>query len=215
MPATTPTATKPLGLGDRIALRLLIAIAGLVGAAAIWWTISSLRQKLVDGVGYYTFQLDSGPRDVPFPEFGSAHVLTARQSPDVSIQVTGLSDGVIALIVLQHVLGLLLVGAIAGAFILLCLKLLQSKPFVRSMTITLMLLAIVLLVLGTCSEVLETFTRSLVREEITGGRSDTPIGGTWNWSISGIWLVAGLGLGAVAGAFQMGERMQRDTEGLV
>jgi hypothetical protein len=215
MPSTTVTEMKQLGLGDRIALRILIVIAGTVSAVAIWWTVFSLRQKLVDGVVFYTFQLDRETTSVPFPDFGSAHILSAYQSSDVSIQVTGLSDGVVALVVLQHVLGLLLVGAIAGAFILLCLKLLRSKPFVRSMTITLMVLSIVFLVLGTSSELLETLTRNLVREEITGGRSDTPIGGTWSWSISGFWFVAGLGLAAIAGAFQLGERMQRDTEGLV
>ena len=207
---------------DRIAIDLLIGLAAAILAFTIWATWMSLAQKLVDGLYLFTLPLGTNPREIAFPQPPDATIERAVQSNDVTVHLRHVEPTLAGLVVLQHVLTLALTLVILGALVTLLLRLRAGKPFVRSMTVILGITAIALLVLGTAVEILANIVNDVAREVITGGSPDTPLGTAWGWSISGVWILVALALAVVVGAFQIGERMDRDrmrlqheTEGLV
>lgn len=204
-----------LRTSDRAVLTTTIVLASLYVMLLVYGAVRSLSQKL--GGGEYLFTLPGNFPDnaVAFPHLGSATVLEAHQSMDIYLTVGHVSGGVVALVVAQHVLSLLTAGVVAGAVIYLCVRLLRHKPFVRSMSRVLAAAAAALIVFGSAAELVTNWVNALVQQEITGGSLATPLGGNWGFTFTGVWLMVGLGLAAVAGAFRIGERMQRDTDGLV
>jgi hypothetical protein len=215
LPMTRTRPATGLGLADRIGIIGVLAIAVTLPALALTGMWFSLKQKLVDGIYVFTFQLAGNTREVSFPQVGDVRVEHANQSNEVVVTASGFSSTVVNLTIAQHVLAALLYLSIAVVAIELGRRLWRGRPFFRSVTIALQVLAIVLIVAGTGLEVLGNLTTSLAQEELTGGSPDTPLGMTWGWTFIGGWFFAGIALALVAGAFQMGERLQRDTEGLV
>jgi hypothetical protein len=212
------TLTRPvtgLSIADRIGIIGVLAIAIAWPALMLSSMWFSLQQKLIDGIYVFTFTLAGNPREVAFPGVGDIRVEHASQSNDVWVSASGFSDTVVDLTVAQHVLGALLYVSIAAAAIHLGVRIWRGRPFFPSVTFTLQALSLVLIVGGTGLEVLSNVTTSIAQAELTAGSPDTPLGMTWGWTFTGGWLFAGTALALVAGAFQLGERLQRETDGLV
>ncbi|PJJ65611.1 hypothetical protein [Compostimonas suwonensis] len=208
-------ARRALTTVERVILRAIIMLSVLYLALTVTGAFLSLRQKLADDI--WTFQLPGGftTPSLPFPSTGTAVVETASRSTDVWLTVSHVSPAVAWLVSLQNVLGLLMILAVGGSVVFLCLRVLRRRPFVRSMTIMLAVTAFALIVFGSGVELFSTWANTLVTQEITGGSTTTPLGTAYRFDFPGTWLTIGLGVAAVAFAFNVGERMQRDTEGLV
>lgn len=198
---------------------ILIAIS-LLGVAYLgitaYYTWVSLRQKLVDGIYSITLGVNSDqlPPISP-PTTGTATVTDARLS-EAWANVTDLSDSTISLLVTQHVTSFLLIATIISSAIYLCLRLLMGKPFARSMTIVAVVCALALIVLGTGTDYLGEVLRNTIQTEALGeGIPPEPYSGGRSWNFPGGYLVVGLAVAAIALAFRIGDRVTRDTEGLV
>ena len=211
----TLSAAPRLGIADRIGLFGVMAIAIAWPALMLYSMWFSLMQKLVNGLYVFQFNLAGDTREVVLPDIDGVHVEHANQSNEVWVTASGFSDTIVVMTVAQHVIGAVLYVSIAAAATYLGLRLLRGRPFFHSVTFALQALAIVLIVGGTGLEVLTNIITSFAQAELTGGRDDTPLGSTWGWTLSGGWFFAGVALALIAGAFQLGERLQRDTEGLV
>lgn len=213
---------RSLHVYERVIL-VAISVLGLLYLALLgWFTSQSLIQKLSDGV--YTFELGvSGDLlpSIPAPSSGTATVAGFGGTPEVTVSsvmvnVTGLSDGMIALMIIGHVLSFLLYAALVSAVIYLCVRLLRSRPFARSMTIAAVVVAVALIVFGTGSDIVAEVLRNGIQTEILGpGRPPEPYSGATSFSFPGGYLLTGLAVAAIALAFRIGDSVTRDTEGLV
>jgi hypothetical protein len=206
---------------ERVILVAISALGLLYLAILATFTWASLRQKLVDHV--YSFQLSvSGLPSIPAPTTGTATVtsmggLDGVITPGtVTVNVSGLSDSTMALVITSHVVGFLLYSVLISSVIYLCLRLFWGKPFARSMTTAAVVVSLALIILGTGSDLLTEFLRAAIQEEALGtGMPPEPYSGGSSFSFPGGYLMAGLAVAALALAFRIGERAQRDTEGLV
>ena len=198
---------------------ILIAIALLgIGYLALtaYFTWTSLRQKLVDGI--YSVKLgingDQFPAISP-PTTGTATVTDVRIS-EAWVNVADLSDSTVLMLIAQHIAGFLLFAIIISSGIYLCLRLLAGKPFARSMTVAAVVCALTMIIVGTGTEYLGEALRNTVQTEALGdGMPPEPFSGGRSWSFPGGYLITGLGVAAIALAFRIGDRVTRDTEGLV
>ncbi|WP_136709995.1 hypothetical protein [Agromyces sp. H66] len=218
----SPDRTRRLPRGDRFAIDLLLAVAALVVAFAVWSIWLSLSQKLTDGLYLFTLPLAGNPREITFPQPPDGTIVDARQTNEVTVFLEDVPERLSSLVLLHHLVSLGILLVIVGAFVTVLLRLRSGKPFVRSTTIVLAVTAVLLVIVGTGAEVLANVVDGVATEVITGGRHDTPLGTAWGWSISGIWILVGLALAVVVAVFAIGnrlererERLQRDVTGLV
>lgn len=221
-----PAAPKS---GARAVVTATAWLALVVIAIMIYAVAMSLGQKLIGGEYVFTLPGNFPDNEVVLPDIGTTTVVSASQSMDVILTLTHVSGGIIALVILQHVFALALVGGIGGAIFFLCNQVLKGKPFVHSMTVVLTAMAIVLIVVGLGTDLTANWLHALVQQEVTGGSPDTVLGVNWHFSFPSAWLLPALATSAIAVAFRYGEklqadtvrllrdntRLQRDTEGLV
>lgn len=141
----------------------------------------------------------------------------------VWLEVAGLPDGTRWLLYLEYALPLVAALAIGVAISWLAIALLRQRPFVRSLPNVVGVAAIAVLVGGIGSQVAGSATRASVvsfldeRVITAGDHGDGPYEGLTGWTLMLDLAPIGwaLGLALVAAAFQIGTRMQKDTEALV
>ncbi|MWB99081.1 hypothetical protein [Agromyces seonyuensis] len=216
-PATTPSiaTTARLGRADRIALRGIIGLVVAWCALLVAGALYSLKQKLVDGLYSFAFPNTSTGRTVDLVMPDGMRLESAYAGGDLQVTAVGFGPTVVWLQVAIHVLGIALAVGIAVAAILLGRHLAAGRPFLHSMTVALTALALLLVIGGSAVEVLDQLCQNVARAELVAADPDGPLAGGWAWTFTGIWLFAGIAVGLVAGAFHIGERLQRDTDGLV
>jgi hypothetical protein len=90
-----------------------------------------------------------------------------------------------------------------------------GRPFARSMTVSLASLAVLIAVLGTGIELLESFIGLREAYEVLGNQQSGTYFHEGGISVSGLAIFIALGIGLLASAFAIGARLTRDTEGLV
>lgn len=221
--ATPPVDERPvMSRGDRFALGATAALAGLAALTAAAGGVLSVANALRDDpLTLAGFPLGSGRT----PEFTEpvAQVTDARYE-SVALTLTELPDAARWLLAAQAAVVAIAVVGVSLTLLRLALRVLRARPFGRSMTVALVASAALIAVGGTVSQLLEAAARAVVVDHLgpdmtTGG---TP-GGTGsdegllsfalNLDLAPIGV--GLALGVVALAFQVGARLQRDTEGLV
>ena len=221
-----PVAPKS---GARAVVTATAWLALVVIAIMIYAVAMSLGQKLIGGEYVFTLPGNFPDNEVVLPDIGTATVVSASQSMDVNLTLTHVSGGIIALVILDHVFALALVGGIGGAIFFLCNQVLKGKPFVHSVTVVLTAAAIVLIVVGLGTDLTTNWLQALVQQEVTGGSPDTVLGVNWHFVFPSAWLLPALATSAIAVAFRYGEKLQadaarllrdntrlrRDTEGLV
>lgn len=141
----------------------------------------------------------------------------------VSLTVAGVPSEVRWLLALEHALPAVASLAISAAVAWLGILLLRGRPFVRSFTNVIGVASIAVLIGGIGAQIAASGSRAAIveflgPEQITAGdHGDGPYEGLMAWMLNLDLSPLGwaLGLALVAAAFQLGTRMQRDTEGLV
>lgn len=213
---TPPTPTERVVLRIIAGGALLVAALALVGA--VFGTVSLATDERVAVPGMLIGNAET-------PEFTekSGAIVEARYE-SVGIEVTGLSGEARAWLVTEHLSAALLTVGLGLVVAWVATRLAAGRPFVRSATIALGVAAI----LVTASGLLEQAAAAIARAEVVDflGSRDITAGGTPdNPSYEGFVgfglnldlapLAWGMALIVVAGAFELGQRLQRDTEGLV
>ena len=207
-----PTPVRPgLRKSERVAVAGLAAIALAYAVIAAIGSISQLLQALTSTGMHITLDADS-PVPVDAAGSGTATILSGSFA-SADLIVTGASSTARALLGT----GILVTGimhvTLAVAFALLCLSLVRGRPFTRSMTWLLTAASAILILGGVLGQGFIAFAQFMVAAELTGDSLDGafPIAADLNF----LPILVGIGLGAVASAFEIGQRMQRDTDGLV
>lgn len=202
--------------------RLENAIIRLVFGMAFTYVVLSVVGPVMTlvrpvGSGRFDVQLPItlGDSTADFNYTGSATVVSAWLSPEATFTIGHVSGGLATLFVLQSVLGFVIQAVIASSIVVLSYQMLERRPFVRTFVKLLYVVAGVVTVIGSGLELLQIAINHQAMAEITGGDANTPLGPFFSWTFTGIWILVGLGVAAVAVLFQIGSRMQRDTEGLV
>lgn len=139
------------------------------------------------------------------------------------LEVAGLPAGTHWLLYLEIALPLVAALSIGVAVAWLAIALLRGRPFVRSLPNVVGVAAIAVLVGGLGSQVFASAARASVvsflgeREITAGDMGDGPYEGLMGWSLMLDLAPIGwaLGLALVAAAFQIGTRLQRESDLLV
>ena len=201
--------TLPTGLGraDRIGMYGTIAIAAAAAAATLWGTVARLAEVLpgrdvpvlVPFLGE-TAALPIGPGGAPVDvQVEQAIVTVPRPAPATQF----------ALVAEPVVHGLAIVAGIA-LLALLCWNLARGRAFARANVRIVFWGAGVLTAGWFVGSLLTTMTVNGALSAVSGYEYDGITFST-NWAFP----FAILAIAAVGAAFQVGERLQRDTEGLV
>jgi hypothetical protein len=208
---TSPRRDARLRTMNRAALGTLtvIALAYAAGALAsgLVWIIGSLVR------GTTTLSLLTQSQ-IPQSAVSADIQLVSGTYSQAAVEIRGLGGGVVALDTVATALGTLTQVLIALSVAYLGWKLLRGEPFRRSVTRVVAFAACALLIGGALGQIAQQAANLIAITELTGkslGNDVFPF-------IAGFdptFFLVGLALGLVAAAFETGERLQRDTEGLV
>jgi hypothetical protein len=204
--ATVTRTTRALGIAEKLILGF---IAGCAVAIAVLETVFLLGRIAAlatsDPTSISGVRLaDAVPADV-----GGSAALVSAEYDTVTVVISGLSDGARGALIAAAVLTSLLTIGICTVLVWLCLRVFVGKPFVRSATWGIGSVAILVLLGGLGAP----FLRGIASTEAVN-----------QVAADGALLVAELDLAplgwafaliVVAAAFEIGQRMQRDTESLV
>ncbi len=192
----------------------------VAGGSAVFLVMAGTQAFSAEPSRVAGFPVANAP--VPgFTERSDAIVGAGYES--VWLEVAGLPAGTRWLLYLEVALPLIAALSIGVAVMWLAIALLRGRPFVRSLPNVVGVASIAVLVGGLGSQVLASAARASVvtflgeREMTAGDSGDGPYEGFMAWSLSLDLAPVGwaLGLALVAAAFQIGVRMQKDTEALV
>ena len=149
---------------------------------------------------------------------GTARLVTG-QYESAQVTVENLTPGTLATSLSGQAIGVLTQVAVAAALAVLCWSLLRPTPFRRSLSGVVVSAGAVVLIGGVLQLGLSTLSSWMVADQLNG--SDTGPGtvdpGFWPMmaSVDATFLGVGLALLLAGLAFEYGERLQRDTAGLV
>lgn len=217
--ATPPVDERPvMSRGDRVALGATAAVAVLVAAGAAVGGVMSVVQALGDDpLTINGFPLvNAGTPGLTEP----VEQVTAAWYDSATLSVTGLPGGARWLFAAQSAVTALAVVGVSLSLLWLALRVLRTRPFGRSVTAALVASAVLVIVGGTAAQLLEAAGRAAVVDHlgpaVTAGAGESaesllPFGLSLDLAPVGV----GLALAVIALAFQIGARLQRDTEGLV
>ena len=207
---TTP-AIAPWGRWDRAAMWWILA--GSIGYALI---------VLVTGIARLVHQLStrtwSGTLVVdealpPEADRGTATLINGSYD-SAAVTLGDMSDGAFTLLTAGLVLSIITTAIVALAFVYLSWRLLRAKPFRKSLSIAFITAGSALLLGSILSIGFEGLGRMIVSSELVG---DDTLEGFWPMAAQGDLAPIGFGLALliVACAFEYGEKLSRETDGLV
>jgi len=212
----SPSTKRRLDRLDDWGLRAITGGSLLVGLAAL----IAFVMRAVHVLTAATLNIDGlqlvNPRS---PEFASEVPAIADARYDsVTLVIEGLPAAVRWLLVSQATVAALLGIGLCLIVFILGMRLLGGRPFARSATWSIFAAAVLVMVTGVFAPFLEALTQAQVVQFL--GDAVTAKGGAEGLMLFGVTIDAapfgwGLALGVVATAFQLGERLQRDTDGLV
>ena len=190
---------RVLGLAEKVILGFIAGVASAVGVIEIVFLV----QRIVD-VATGPVTLTGVPTAEPIDAgFGDATF-------DAVTLTTALSTGGRAALIAAAVLASLLTIGICAAVIWLCVRVFVGKPFVRSATWAIGGVSILVILVALAGPAL----RGVAQAEAAAAL-DTELLPVFLVAIDPAPLGWAFALAVVAAAFEIGQRLQRDTEALV
>jgi hypothetical protein len=204
--STSTRARRAANLTEKF---ILGAIAG--GAAAIAIVdLVFLVQRIVDLVTPGPTVLTGAVLDTPIDVASESPAVTAASADTVTLTVAELPGAAITALVAAAVVGTLLTVGICAVVAWLCVRVLLAKPFVRSATWGIGIVAILVLLAGLGGPLLTGIAHAEAAQALDITEL-APFMVTVDLAPLG-WTFA---LTVVAAAFEIGQRLQRDQDGLV
>jgi hypothetical protein len=209
---TSPAVVAPWSKADRAGIWVLLIAASFVALVA-----------LISGVTEFISDLTTGTRTLgllvaqPLPpeaDTGTAAIVSGSYET-AWLTVTDLSTGAAALLTAGTVLAALTHIATAGTFAYLAFRLLQSRPFLASLSTTFYVAGSVLAIGGLIAGFLRGFGGWQVVTEL--GSAQPNGDGFWPlmMELDPAPIAWGFALLAIAVAFQFATKLTRETDGLV
>lgn len=195
---------------DTISLRVLSVLGVLFASWGLVWGFFGFVQTLTNDTVAVTQPVSLPVADVATD--GPASV-TSGETTFAELTVDGLSMAARLLLGSGMLLLTLVQVMIAIAVVVLCRQLLAGRPFVRALGRLVAALSVVVLAGGMIGQALYGFGNFQVATEL----NRDPIGTAFPMMmhIDSTPFVIGFVLALVAMAFAVGERLQRETDGLV
>jgi hypothetical protein len=190
---------------------LLWPAAVIVAVALVCWNQIA---RALGGPIYTQLGFSGTDAGLPRPQGGTA-VVQGSQSGTVTVAITHISTQLQWMIVGATLLQFLLLAAAILTIQVVWVRTSKGRPFARSVTISLVALAILVAVFGSANEVLESFISQREAFEAIGASATNDYYFAQGFSFTGLPLLFALGIGLLASAFAIGARLTRDTEGLV
>jgi hypothetical protein len=210
--ATTP-ALAPWGRWDRVGIWIVLSGTAVYAAAVLTAGIVRIVTGFASGTYYLSLPVD----DEPVPDAASAGSATLIDGhyETAFAAVTDLSAGTSALLGAGVVLSVVTEVGVALSFLYLAWRLLRAKPFIPSLSIAFSVAGATLALGSLISQFLTGFGSWQVVTELGSGTASS--GGFWplEMRLDPAPIGFGFGLLIVASAFYYGERLTRETEGLV
>lgn len=125
------------------------------------------------------------------------------------VTITGIGDSVRALLASSMILDVIMHLSVAFGVFMLCIALMRQRPFMPAMVRTLIFVAFALVICGMLSSGLLGFANMEIASALD--RPGFPMVANIDFTAA----LVGVALAVVATAFQVGRRLQRDTEGLI
>lgn len=189
-----------------------IVIIGTAALAALWGVVV-LTIGVFGTVNFIASENLTLPQPVKVPIASSATDATARlvegTFTSADIVVSGASGAVRALLVSSVALDAIMHLVVAAAIVALCVGLMRGRPFRPSLRRMLMAAALALVIGGLGSSALLGFANMELAHELE--LEGFPMVADVSFTAALIGVVLAL----VVAAFELGERLQRDTDGLV
>lgn len=181
-----------------------IALVDIVALATRVVALATAEEVTVHGIPLMDFSADR-------VEAASAQI-SAAQFETLSLTAAGLPGSVRGLLITGAILTALVAIGICVVVAWLCLRVFIGRPFVRSATWGIGIIAILVVAGGLGGTLFNSIANAEIVEALELSDAGLPVFLTvLDFSPLG-W---GLALAVVAGAFEIGQRMQRDVEGLV
>ena len=182
-------------LGGTLVLSVL-GIASTISSGAISVTLST--EQLLPA------EADQGPA-----------VLLSGSYDTASVVVAGLDGGAFTVALIAKILLSITQIAIAASVALLCWSLVKARPFRRSLSLTVTLAGATVLLGGILSAGLTVLSSFMIADQLNA--PDAGLDGFWP-VLAGVdptFIAIGITLLLAGLAFEYGDKLQRDTDGLV
>jgi len=200
MPGALQTRTnRALGLAEKTILGFIAGVASALGIVEIVFLIQRVV-GLASGPVTLTGVPTSEPRDAGF----------ADATFDAVTLTVDLSTGGRAALIAAAVLASLLTVGICAAVVWLCVRVFVGKPFVRSATWAIAAVSILVIIAALGGPALSGVAHAEAAHAL--GTDDLPM---FLVTVDPAPIGWAFALAVVAAAFEIGQRMQRDTESLV
>jgi hypothetical protein len=208
---TQAAASAPLSRRSRI-LWTIVAGVVVVGSVLACW--NQIARDLGAPIPMQ-LAIDSSHLGLPRPRGGIATIHDYSVNL-VDVDLTHISAQLQWLIAINVVLQFLMMAVVLLAIGVIWVRTSAGRPFARSVTASLVAVAIIVAVAGSASEVLQSWVNNReVYEALGRHESTTYFSSVAGFSFPGLSLIVGLLIGVLASAFAIGSRLARDTEGLV
>lgn len=204
-------AIAPWGRWDRIGMWLILGGSIVYALVVLASGISRLVYQLATRT--WSGSLIVGG-DLPASADAGTATLIRGSYESASVTLGDLSDWAFGVLTTGLVFSVITGAIVALAFVYLSWRLLRAKPFKKSLTFTFCTAGAALLLGSILSLGFEAFGRMIAITELLGNDITT---GFWPIAFTGDLTPIGFGLALliVACAFEYGERLSRETDGLV
>ncbi|RUR03525.1 hypothetical protein [Labedella endophytica] len=201
--------TAVLDRSDVFVLWLFAVLAALVGVAALVTAVTAIGGLFGDAVPVTLSTVMPVPADAAT---GTATIVSGSFDR-ADVVVSGIDMGARFALAGSIAVSALTTAIVAASIAALCRAVLRGRPFVRSMTWLLATASITLIAGTLIAAGLDTAAMFSIVAALNPDPMDAvfPFMSEYDFGP----LLIGLVLSVVATAFQLGQKMQRDTEGLV
>ncbi len=193
-----------------VALWLFFGVAVIVGAVRLVTGAIDIIHSLASGQTQLTLVAEHA---LPAAANGGTATIISGGYESAVVTVTRASAGVVAISTISSIAGLLTQVTLAGVIALLAWRILRGSPFRRSVGLAVTVGGGILLIGGLLSQGARALGGGLAATELnsSGRFGFWPLAGRFDPTL----MVIGVVLLLVGLAFQYGERLQSDTDGLV
>lgn len=190
---------------------------GLVATGAVSIGIASVVGAIGAGVDIFSspVAVSLPVNDAEMASLAGADGVSAAEYTQSLVSLETLDAGTRWLLLAEVALPALATVIVCGALWWLGLSLIRQRAFRRSMVPVLATAAFALIVAGMIAPLFGAIARAQVVEQLTASGADT--GGFWLllYQLDPSPIGWGIALALVATAFEVGQRLQKETEGLV
>lgn len=204
----TGLSTRVATMAERVILGVIAGAALAIGAIEAVWVVMRTVVTLSGGPATVSVPLTDAPATAALDAEG----VTDAVYDSVSLTLSSVPESARAMTVAADALSSLIPIGVCAVLVWLCVRVLVGRPFVRSVTWSIGGVSILVL----CGGLGGSAGRAVANAEIAAALE---LDGTALPTLLAEVSLAPLGwamaLAVVAAAFEIGQRMQRETEGLV